>query len=225
MIYFDTFLTWSHIICGALVLLIGLCIMILQPKGNGLHKKLGWIYYLAMIWIAISSILTMVFFRFYFFLFPIAIFSFHLVYSGFRAIKMKNSTHAKWYDWLVASATFIFGLGMFIYGCMLLFQGQNGLAILSLIFGFFIAWSGIGDLYIYRNLANQTKMWWWFHHMRGMLGGYIAALTAFLVQNGEHIPVIGHSWIIWVAPGVLGGIGIAKWSNYYKQKFSDANVN
>lgn len=219
-----TILTFSHITCGILVLLIGLIIMIAQPKGNAVHKKLGWVYYLAMCWISISSIVGMLLFKFYFFLFPIAIFSFHLVYSGFRSIKLKNSTKAAWYDWLVATSTLLVGVGLLIYGFNII--GTNtGLGILSLVFGFFIGWSGLEDCLLYKNLTKQKKMWWWFHHMRGMLGGYLAALTAFLVQNGEMIPAIGQSWIIWVAPGVVGGIGIGRWTKYYKKKFDSANLN
>lgn len=217
-------LTYSHITCGVLVLLIGLVIMIAQPKGNTVHKKLGMLYYLSMCWISLSSIIGMLFFKFYFFLFPIAIFSFHLVYSGYRSIKLKNSSKAFWYDWLVAGSTFLVGLCLLIYGIVMI-SNNSGLGILSLIFGFFIGWSGLEDILLYKNIAKQQKMWWWFHHMRGMLGGYLAALTAFLVQNGEMIPAIGQSWIIWVAPGVIGGIGISRWTTYYKKKFSAANSN
>jgi uncharacterized membrane protein len=217
-------LTFSHIICGALVLLIGLIIMIAQPKGNKTHKKLGWVYYLAMCWISLSAIIGMIFFNFHLFLFPIAIFSFHLVYSGFRSIKLKNSTKAAWYDWLVAIGTLLVGVGLLIYGVEII--GTNkGLGILSLVFGFFIGWSGLEDVFLYKNLAKKDKMWWWFHHMRGMLGGFLAAFTAFLVQNGEIIPVIGQSWIIWVVPGVAGGVGISRWTSYYKKKFAVANTN
>jgi uncharacterized membrane protein len=223
MIY--SFLLTSHIICGALVLVLGLIIMLLQPKGNSWHKKLGWIYYLAMCWISLSAVITMIFFKFIFFLFPVAIFSFHLVYSGFRAIKLKHAGNLAWYDWVVAIGTLLFGVGLFTYGIYQLINGHNGTAILSLIFGFFISWSALGDISIYKNINNQTKMWWWMHHMRGMLGGYLAAITAFLVQNGEHIPVIGNSWLIWVLPGAIGGTGLSIWSKYYRRKFAKEATN
>ena len=45
-------------------------------------------------------------------------------------------------------------------------------------------------------------------------------LTAFLVQNvSRHMPD-NIAWVIWVAPGVIGGFLIARWIGNYRRKFS-----
>jgi hypothetical protein len=44
-----------------------------------------------------------------------------------------------------------------------------------------------------------------------MMGGYISAVTAFIVVNQLLPGVYG-----WIAPGVIGGVLIAVWSNKYK---------
>ena len=213
-------LIYSHIIGGVIVLLTGIIAMLIQPKGNKLHKRIGLIYYFTMIYVALSSVVSMLLFDFFFFLFPIAIFSFHLVYSGFRATKQAKTNTIAWYDWLVAYGTFLIGFALFGYGVNVIYCENNmPLAILSMVFGLFIALSGFGDVKIYKKLQEQGKMWWWFHHMRGMLGSYIAAFTAFLVQNGEYFHWGNAQIILWVAPGVLGGFGIGIWSKYYREKF------
>lgn len=210
----------SHIFSGVLVLLTGIAAMVSQPKGGTWHKRWGYTYYFGMLLVAFSSVLSMALYDFFFFLFPIAIFSIHLVYSGFRAIHQGRSGNITRLDWLVAWSTAIIGLALFAYGIYVLSLSNNiPLAILSLVFGFFIALSGYGDIKIYRALARQEPMWWWFHHMRGMLGSYIAAFTAFLVQNGEWLKLGDAQIILWIAPGVIGGFGIGLWSKHYKKKF------
>lgn len=195
--------------------------MIHQPKGNKTHKTLGWIYFFCMTWIACSSLLSMLFFRFYLLLFAIAIFTFHLVYSGVSAIRIKRTRKIKKQDFLVAWLTLGFGLILVASAIYWLINKQTGLAILSGVFGCFIAWSGVGDLLIYKKIHQQKPMWWWFHHMRGMLGSYIAAFTAFLVQNSEHLSAGPYILLVWFGPGVIGGFGIAWWSKYYRNKFKN----
>lgn len=165
----------NHIFSGVLVLLTGLAAMISQPKGGLWHKRWGYTYFFGMLLVAFSSVLSMALYDFFFFLFPIAIFSIHLVYSGFRAIAQGRTGSITRLDWLVAWSTTLIGLAPFGYG-FYVWGGSNNipLAILSLVFGFFIALSGYGDIKIYRALERQEPMWWWFHLMRGMLGSYIA---------------------------------------------------
>lgn len=45
----------------------------------------------------------------------------------------------------------------------------------------------------------HEKRWknWLHHHIRGMLGSYIGAVTALLVNIGIHIPIINLLPAIW----------------------------
>ena len=47
--------------------------------------------------------------------------------------------------------------------------------------------------------TSHEKRWknWLHHHIRGMLGSYIGAVTALLVNVGIHIPLINLLPPIW----------------------------
>lgn len=55
---------------------------------------------------------------------------------------------------------------------------------------------------------HEKKRWknWLHHHIRGMLGSYIGAVTALLVNIGIHIPIINllpPIWF-WFLPTLIG---------------------
>src|SRR6266478_5333735 len=53
---------------------------------------------------------------------------------------------------------------------------------------------------------------WWFAHMAGMLGSYIATVSAFSVVNFTFLPVA----VRWLWPTAVGTPLIAVWITYYK---------
>ena len=59
---------------------------------------------------------------------------------------------------------------------------------------------------------------WWFAHMGGMLGSYIAAVSAFSVVNFTFLPTTAR----WLWPTALGVPLISIWITYYKLRFRDA---
>jgi uncharacterized membrane protein HdeD (DUF308 family) len=70
---------------------------------------------------------------------------------------------------------------------------------------------------------------WWLQHLNGLFGAGIGAYTAFFVFGGRRImnSVFGdlytdYSIVLWVAPGVIGGVAIGFVSRHYKQKFGGA---
>src|SRR2546422_815513 len=56
---------------------------------------------------------------------------------------------------------------------------------------------------------------WWFAHMRGMLGSYIATVTAFSVVNFTFLPTA----VRWLWPIVVGTPLITAWITYYRLRF------
>jgi hypothetical protein len=56
---------------------------------------------------------------------------------------------------------------------------------------------------------------WWYQHMQGMVGAYIAAVSAFSAVNLYFLPPI----IRWLWPTVVGSIGLSVWIRYYRKKF------
>ncbi len=60
---------------------------------------------------------------------------------------------------------------------------------------------------------------WIHHHIRGMLGSYIGAVTALLVNVGIHIPIINllpPIWF-WFLPTLIGIPLVASVSKKYKK--------
>ena len=55
-----------------------------------------------------------------------------------------------------------------------------------------------------------------------MLGACIAATTAFLVVNANHLGVGTFSLLVWLAPTIIGVPTSAIWTRYYRHKFRPA---
>jgi hypothetical protein len=61
------------------------------------------------------------------------------------------------------------------------------------------------------------KMFWWYIHLQGMIGSYIAAWTAFcLVAIG---PLLHGVWWLWLVPIPAGLPAMLATTAYYRQKF------
>lgn len=215
----ESILLKSHSIAGFLTLLFG-TINLLNKKGGRLHKKIGIAYMLCMAWIFASALLVIGFYRFNFFLLVIAVFSFYLCFTGFRVLKRTKAGKVKPVDWLAAILTLLFGiylLGMAVY---LFVKGNTLYGIISLIFGFGTCRTALNDIKIFRTNRFDEKQWWWYHHMQSMIASMIAAVTAFLVQNGDKFfPDFRYKWIFWLLPTLIGTPLVTIWIRRYKKKF------
>jgi cytochrome c-type biogenesis protein CcmH/NrfF len=220
----DTLLTWSHILGGALVLLSGMAAMLVQPKGGRLHKRVGLVYFYGMLWVAVSAVAIISFFRFNLFLLVIAIFSFYQCFSGYRVLRRKRPGQQTWIDWSGAIIALLAGIVLLIVGINGLHdKGVHPIFILCLIFGLMTALSAWADMRIFRRTDMPERMWWWYHHMQAMIGSYIAAFTAFVVQNGERLPPdLKYGWLLWLAPTLIGTPVIFFWIGHYRKKFKDS---
>lgn len=207
----EQFLIYSHIFCGGTVLLIGIFQMF-NRKGGKSHIILGRIYVGAMWWICLSALIIISFYRFSAFLMVIAVFTFYASFVGVRVLKRKKLGTEKWYDWAVAIATALFGIGLVIYGVHLYVNTSNTiLAFLCVLFGFFSSFAAARDLKFFIKPTMKEKQWWLHQHISAMGGSYIAAITAFAVQNPNIFLLGGSSyqWLLWVLPGIIGSPIIA----------------
>ena len=104
----------------------------------------------------------------------------------------------------------------------------NGFATSSVLFigfGAFQVFTAVGALR-YALKPNLRPKEWWTEHLGGLIGSGIAAYTAFFVFGGLNFmssvfgdTVQGYSIILWVAPGVFGGIMIAQQTVKYRRQF------
>ena len=224
----ERFLLLSHILCGGIVLLLGL-IQMINRKGGKSHLILGKMYVASMWWICLSALSIISFYRFSAFLMVIAALTFHSSFVGVRVLRRKHVSSEKWYDWLVGIATCVFGIVLIIYGGHVLLNdpSQKVLAFLCALFGLFTAKNGADDIlfFIRKKLNDRSQRLQ--NHISAMGGSYIAAVTAFAVQNPnlfmpENVP----QWLLWILPGAVGSFIIGAARKKWKKKVysSDATL-
>lgn len=192
-----------HIASGFSALASGL-VAIITKKGHKPHRFAGKIYVVCMLLVAISAIFISVA-KQNTFLLHIAIFSFLMTYSGYRAVTKKLAPPA-FIDWLVL----IIGLANGVF--MIL-----SLNLILTVFGIVLVSLALGDVKLFINLLRQKEInsfQWLARHISMMLGSYIATTTAFLVVNFNTNP----AWLLWLAPTFIGTPLIFYWINKLRKE-------
>ncbi len=192
-------LRWTHILSGSFALIAG-PIAMLNQDGGKIHRISGKVYFISMLIIFVTSVvLSLV--RSNWFLFMVGIFSCYLVLTGYRALSLKmlhRGQKAAPIDWVILLFSALAGLGLLLLGSWIAVAKGNSFGIVSLVFGAILSWGVIGD-YKRFTVAPKEKNHWLLKHIIGMMGGYIATLTAFLVQNVSTEP----AFIAWLLPTVI----------------------
>ena len=223
--FVQTALVITHILAGTTALIVAPVAMAVR-KGGKSHKRWGWIFFWAMFVIFVSAVALLAF-RPNVFLFIISILSFYAVFSGTRSLRRKRPERgqkATWLDWLGAVVAFLAGLSFILWGALPLIGLASSdipvsFSVLSIAFGTFLAQMAWTDLRSFV-IPSKDRNWWWYYHMDRMLSGYLAAVTAFMVQNvGPRLPE-SLEWTVWALPGLVGGIFVGQWIGYYKRKFA-----
>lgn len=205
-----------HIACGGLVLLFGLLQMLL-PKGGKLHRAMGTLYYWLMLVICITALPPSIYFGNWF-LASVSLFAFYLVYTGKRYAANRLGQQSFFIDKLITVVAFAMVAAMYVVGVMFVKKGSAGMSLAPFIFGSLILGGAIQDakyFFLKQSEERYGKMQWYFMHIARMIGSYIAAITAFVVN----VQPFGPHWIHWVLPTVLGTFVIVLFSKYYKRKF------
>ena len=195
-----------HILSGFTALLTGF-IAIVAQKGKKVHKISGLTFFIGMIMVCISATMISLMKQNQFLL-HIGIFSFFLVYSGFRSVKNKSLYPSKM-DWLV--------LIIAIVNCIAMALSAQIVLIIFGVLGSFLAFRDAKLLYDIKNNKEIQKSTWIIRHIGMMLGGYIATFTAFLVVN---ITLKSAPWLPWLLPTIIGTPLIAYWTRKYQPKKS-----
>ncbi len=210
-----------HVFCGVIALLTGL-IAIIAMKGSRLHITSGKGFYLAMFAVGILSfILASI--KFNPFLLSIGIFSLYMVIRGRRALfyyRLIESYNSTMIDKLPVYLGLLTAIFMIVYpGYMIVFYHSEGIFIL-IIFGSILSMMVYSDLKIlYKNsvfLPYHKK--WIFKHIVMMLGTYIAATTAFLVNVVKFDP----PWVLCLSPTVVGVLTITYFNKQWRIKLKEA---
>jgi uncharacterized membrane protein len=215
-----------HIACGV-VAFVCAPVALSTAKGGKTHRRWGKIYFWAMAGVAVTA-LILSFALPIFFLAMVAVFSFYSAFAGYRILALKDmytGARPKAVDWVAAVITVLSSFLLFLMGFLkpqLMGVGVVQIAghtvsIVSVVFGIIGMRMGQASIAGFLNPPTE-KMFWWFAHMQGMLGSYIAALTAFSAVNLTRW--FGAAWWVWLWPTIIGAPAIAVWTAYYKKQFS-----
>lgn len=216
-----------HITTGFTALLVGL-IPMFSKKGSRLHNRAGLVYVYCMIVVAISALLLCAlqpFKMMRLFLTGIAVFSFYLSMTGWRATKQKQSGPIL-LDKVLTFFTLLVSVAMVAFGGYLLVL--NGASFFPILFTFFgLLTMSFAGRDVQSMMRPAEKMHWFFQHFTRMGGSYIATFTAALVTNlARLLPESAPEWMStvgWIAPSLVGGMLIGRTVAYYKQKFSKSS--
>lgn len=210
-----------HVISGFLALACG-AVAISTKKGKGVHITAGRIYFWSMILVAVTAFYLSVV-NVIPFLFLIAVLSFYLTWSGYKAIHWKNNPLPDvifWFDTIVIHLVAFFGILMVILATLTWLDIHfndiiSSLRIVLLVFGIGTTIFAGEDLILFYRKSSSSKFLWMYTHIGRMLGAYIATFTAFLVVNAHFFP---SPLIAWLGPTVIGTPLIFYWIRKYQQK-------
>lgn len=218
-----------HIICGAVALLIFI-IPLLAKKGGKLHVQVGWVYTYAMFFVSLTAFIISPWRAFFddtrkfsnigfpVFLFFISAFTLSALWNGLRVLKFKKRNAPAKQLAQVAPPVILLVLGLITQ--VLGYYLQDTLLI---IFPFISHMSAVNQLRYWLSVPKE-KMHWWYFHMNGMFTACIATITAFLVTALPRMfpeTLWVNSPILWVAPGVVLGVLLGKWTASYKTQFGE----
>jgi hypothetical protein len=190
-----------HVSAGAGAIISG-AIAFAFRKNTPKHKRVGKIYFWCMTVVFVTAMIVSVA-KSLLFLFLIGIFSYYSTIIAYRSLRLKNLHNGQkpfkidWFIEILAGITF---LGMVVLGLLILLKNKNVGGIVPLVFGVFGLLSVKTNLKLFIKGPKQT-LYWYKKHIGHMMGSYIGALTAFLVNQAPHIPV--HPTLLWFLPAMI----------------------
>ena len=187
-----------HITSGTIALIVAILAIVLK-KGTIFHRRLGRAYICAMSLVFISALhLSFIAVPINWFLFGIAIFSYYLAFTGFRAGKERKNLPST-IDWIATCVMLFSTVFMVVLGVQLLWN-QNNLGVVLIIFGAVGGLLSVQDILQFRKGKIQGKERI-LRHLTRILASFIAVVTAVLVVNGAKLGI--PELVNWLAPSVI----------------------
>ena len=187
-----------HIAAGSIALLTA-ALALATAKGGANHVRVGRVYAISMTVIFLTAV-PLAMLGTDMFLLLIAVFSFYLVFAGWRFARNRRG-HPRPVDWAAVVIMGLTGLGMWGYGAVLGTQGDSQW-VTMVVFGTLAGALALADGQFYRLMtggrsrAGKMRIQ---RHLSNMLAGTIATVTAVLVVNVDFNPV----WVPWILPTVV----------------------
>jgi hypothetical protein len=205
-----------HVAAGMTALVVAPIAMV-TVKGGPAHRRWGAVYYWAMALVALTAVVLAVW-RPNPFLALVAVFSFYFAFRGRRVLGHKRPEGGERptaLDWAAAIGTAVASLALVVLGVVQPGPVWAQLGKVAVVFG--VLGLGLAGLDLRRFVRPpEDRRAWWYSHMTGMLGSYLAAVSAFSVVNLTFLPTT----VRWLWPTLLGTPLIALWITYYKRRFA-----
>ena len=166
-------------------------------KGGVWHRRAGNIYVLAMLAVTLTTF-ALVAIRPNLFLFVIGIFSFYLVFTGWRAAMLRDG-RPRWPDHGAGAVMALTSGGMLALGAAELLGGAGGAQpVILLVFGSIGLTLALSDWRDWRAgpVTGKARI---ARHLTRMLAGTIATITAAVVVNLDFLPAL----VTWLGPTAL----------------------
>jgi fluoride ion exporter CrcB/FEX len=211
-------LLYLHAFAGTLALVIAPLAM-LASKGSDAHRRWGKVFFYAMSVVVVTAIIAGIV-RPNILMALVALFSFHMLASGYRALylkKLHEGQRMQRWDFILQGSAAVINGALFLWGLINLTMGRRDSAsIIFFVFG------SVGLFMVWRNVhqffkRSVDKREWLYMHMTGFLGGYIATVSAFSAVN---LHMIQPTWLQWLWPTIIGSPLIAYWISYYRKGFA-----
>ena len=190
-----------HVIAGIGALIFGALAIILK-KNTPKHKPVGRWYFYCMTTIFVTGVFLSVC-KGLLFLFFIAIFTYYSTIIAYRALRLKNLHNGQKpakIDWIVEAIAGVTFVGLIVFAINYFIQNKDINALIPFAFGTMGLWGVFKNT---KRLMSKPKetMYWLKMHIGNMLGSYIGAITAFVVNQSEHIPL--PPIILWLGPAAI----------------------
>jgi len=209
-----------HIVAGG-VALATFWIPWVVRKGARVHRRVGWVYALAMAIVSVTAIVSCIWRnldaspdndRDAQFLGLVGLLSAANVSCGLRALRATSTRGRSVWDLAIA-------LLLFAAGVLCAVLGVIHLRPLWCIFGAGSALGGFAQLRYWLRPAT-TRADRVLQHMSGMGTSCVATVTAFLVVNTENLGLRAYGFWVWVLPGLLGGLALSVASKRWQRALS-----
>lgn len=221
----DSILTGTAVFHAAvgLVALVAMWVPIVAAKGSRSHRLGGRVYVRAMAAVVGSALLACALRAAtgglddrVLFLTLVAVLAGENTWFGVRVLGQKKRTgpHRDPIDLGFSALLAVAGFAGAAYG---LWRGH----VLFIAFGGLSLALGMAHLRDLRRAPAGPRAWL-LAHLGNMLAACIATVTAFLVVNYAYAPAAVREVVpavaVWIAPGILGGVGITLWTRRYSGK-------
>ena len=147
----------------------------------------------------------------------IAVFSFYFAFRGYRVLSRKSPLQGQGpntIDWAAAVLAFLGSVALIVLGIVRPSAVWVQLSVVAIVFGVIGVAFAASDIWKFMH-PPADKNFWWYAHMGGMIGSYIAAISAFSVVNFHFLPTA----VRWLWPSAIGVPGIFIWVGYYRRRF------